>query len=217
MTDKDLARLAAAAPGTDDATKHLSRVEWLEAAINIFVDEGIEAVRITRLAEALAVTRGSFYWHFKDRNDLLGGLISFWSEKNTAALLRATEGVASLDDGILALFELAIDPDRFDPRLDQAMRDWARRSADVRAATHDADRARIASLTAFFQRFGYSDTDAYIRARVFYYTQVGYYALNIQETREQRLRYLEEYYTISTGRPLDPAKAAAFRDRHLPA
>src|SRR5690606_2201368 len=100
-------------------------------------------VRITRLADALSVTRGSFYWHFRDRDDLLDGLINFWAEKNTAAMLAAIENKPSLLEGILGIFDAWLDPERFDPRLDEAMRDWARRSERVRKVVAEADETRV--------------------------------------------------------------------------
>jgi AcrR family transcriptional regulator len=44
---------------------------WIAAATDLLVDKGIDAVRVDPLARQLEVTRGSFYWHFKDRESLL--------------------------------------------------------------------------------------------------------------------------------------------------
>lgn len=195
-------------------TSHLSRQDWLDAGLRLLIEEGVEAVRITRLAEALGVTRGSFYWHFKDRGALLQGLIEVWSAKNTAAMIESVEDAVSLAHGILALFEVWIDPQRFDPRLDQAMRDWARRSSAMRDAVTEADEARVAAITSLFQRFGYKMPEAFIRARIVYFTQVGYYALDLNERLTQRLPYLEAYYEGFTGREIAPETAEAFRKRH---
>ena len=49
----------------DDREKRLTREDWVLAALQVLLKEGIEAVQITALAQALNVTRGSFYWHFK--------------------------------------------------------------------------------------------------------------------------------------------------------
>ena len=195
-------------------TSHLSRQDWLDAGLRLLIEEGVEAVRITRLAEALGVTRGSFYWHFKDRGALLQGLIEVWSAKNTAAVLESVEDAVSLAHGILALFEVWIDPQRFDPRLDQAMRDWARRSSAMRDAVAQADDARVEAITPLFQRFGYKMPEAFIRARIVYFTQVGYYALDLNERLTQRLPYLETYYEGFTGREMASETAEAFRKRH---
>lgn len=193
----------------------LGRADWLRAAERILVARGVEAVRITRLAEELGVTRGSFYWHFKDRSALLDALIARWQAKNTRAVIEAAEDALDLTGGILALFDVWIDVRRFDPRLDSALRDWARRSAAVRKAVEAADKARVRAIADLFARNGYQANDALVRARIIYFGQVGYYALGIRETLLERFRYLEAYFEGFTGRPLDPAIAEAYRAKHL--
>ncbi len=193
----------------------LGRTDWIGAALGLLIEEGIDAVRITRLAEALDVTRGSFYWHFKDRDDLCAAMMAYWERTNTAAVLSAVENSGTLADGILALFDAWLDIARFDPKLDSAMRDWARRSDDVRRAVEQADTARVDAITDLFAAHGYAPAEARIRARVIYFGQVGYYALDIEETLVQRLDNLETYYLAFTGRDLDPELARRYRDRHL--
>ena len=197
------------------AEPRLGRGDWVEAALRVLVEEGVEAVRITRLADGLSVTRGSFYWHFKDRDDLLEALVGRWRRGNTAAVLEQVEGAASLTDGILGLFDVWIDPARFDPRLDSAMRDWARGAPEIRAAVEQADSIRVEAIAELFRRFGYAVPEALIRARVIYFAQVGYYALAIDEPMAERFSYLEAYFTCFTGQSIDPERAAAHRARHL--
>jgi hypothetical protein len=95
------------------------------------------------------------------------------------------------------------------------MRDWARRSEQVRAAVERADEARIAAISDMFEAHGVQTVEAFIRARIIYFTQVGYYALGIEETLVQRFEYLEAYFLGFTGRKLNPDLAAIYRDKHL--
>ncbi len=55
-----------------------SRDDWIEAAWAALGEGGVEAVRVERLARKLDVTKGSFYWHFKDRQDLIDALMDRW-------------------------------------------------------------------------------------------------------------------------------------------
>ena len=202
--------------GAEAATEPpLGRTDWISAALGLLIEEGIDAVRITRLAEALEVTRGSFYWHFKDRDDLCAAMMAYWERTNTAAVLSSVEHSESLADGILALFDAWLDVARFDPKLDSAMRDWARRSGDVKRAVEQADAARVEAISALFEAYDYGPEEARIRARVIYFGQVGYYALGIEETLVQRIDNLETYYLAFTGRDIDPDLAQAYRARHL--
>lgn len=190
--------------------KALQRLDWLRRALDLFVAEGIDAVRITRLADDLQVTRGSFYWHFDNREDLIGALVDFWQRKNTPAFTRAVRDADSLEQGIFNVFELCIDSERFDPRLDLALREWARRSPGIRARVDGADAERIDALRDFFARYDYAATDALIRARVLYFSQIGFYALEVHEPLEQRLAYTEAYFESFTGRRPDPRRCRAF-------
>ncbi len=205
----------AAVESTVAAEPSLTRADWINAALELLYSEGIDAVRITRLADTLDMTRGSFYWHFKDRDDLCAALIAHWERTNTAAVLSAVTDTTSLDEGVLDLFDTWLGGLAFQPRLDSAMRDWARRSGDVHAAVEKADAARIDAIAAMFARHGVDNTEAFIRARIIYFTQVGYYAMGLDETLVQRFEYLEAYYLGFVGRDLDPNLALAYRERRL--
>jgi len=193
----------------------LSRADWLRAACRILIGEGVEAVRITRLTEELNISRGSFYWHFKNRQDLLDNLVAHWREKNTTAIEQAVAELSELDLGILSLFEAWTDPAAFDPGLDFALRDWARRDAALQAEVLEADRKRVAAVEAFYRRCNYPQPEAFIRARVIYFAQIGYFTLVSEEPMAQRMAYLESYYRSFTGRELDPKVAADYRAKYL--
>ena len=64
-----------ATAASEGARASLTPETWIEAATEVLVDQGIDRVRVDVLATQLAVTRGSFYWHFRDREDLLLSLI----------------------------------------------------------------------------------------------------------------------------------------------
>jgi len=214
MSDTRLLRAVAAEGAPAQDRKQLQRFDWLQQALETFVAEGIDAVRITRLADDLGVTRGSFYWHFANRADLIDALVRFWKDKNTAAVRHAVAAADSLESGIFGFFETCIDTARFDPRLDLAVREWARRSNKIRALLDQEDAARIDALQNFYQRFDYAMPEALIRARVLYYSQVGFYALGIDEPLQTRLGYTEAYFECFTGRQPGAGLADAFR-RHI--
>ena len=212
MSDANLLEEIANRGITSPERKQLQRVDWLLKALDIFVAEGIDAVRITRLAEDLGVTRGSFYWHFENREDLISALVSYWKDKNTSAITESVANAANLAEGIFRFFETCIDAALFDPRLDLALREWARRSDSVRNMVDIEDEARIASLREFFNRFGYAMPEALIRARVLYFSQIGFYALEVRESLATRLSYTEAYFECFTGRQLIPSDAEIFRN-----
>ena len=187
-----------------------TRADWLSAAIDALKSRGVEAVQITDLARALGISRGSFYWHFKNRDALLDAILAEWRARNTGVMLDALHGAQSLDDGLLALFSVWLDHTRFDPALDQAVRDWSRHAPTVAALARAEDTARIVAISNFLEWFGFAQPEAFIRARVIYLTQVSYYALGITETVEERLSYLDPYFRCFIGRAPDHVAAQAY-------
>ncbi len=190
---------------------------WVEAAYEGLIEGGVEAVKILPLAKRLRLSRTSFYWHFADRDALLAALIQRWQEKNTGNLIRQTELPApTIAAALLNLFDCWILPELFDSRLDAAMRDWARTNSTLSLAFKDADARRTAAIQAMFERHGFGQDEADIRASAIYLTQVGYIALGTTETLEMRLARIPTYIETFTGQRATETELAAFAARHLP-
>ncbi len=197
--------------GLDDRRLPLAKADWLAAGLRVLADEGIESVQIARLARDLNVTRGSFYWHFSDHNDLLDAIVGEWRRRNSGVMLEALEGSTSLTHGILSLFQVWVDKAPFDPCLDHAMRDWARRSPEIRETVEAEDDSRVEAIARFFRANGYEKTEAFIRARVIYFTQVSYDSMGIEEPMTKRMSYLNAYFRCFTGMEIDEDTARAYR------
>jgi len=194
-----------------ERTAQLGPDDWIGAALSVLIEHGIEAVQITALARKLNVTRGSFYWHFEGRRDLLKALLAEWRARNSGVMLDALAQSDSLETGILDLFSVWVDHTRFDPKLDQAVRDWARRDGALSEALREEDDARVAAIAAFFERFWYAPTEAFVRARVIYFTQLSFYALGIDEPMQSRVGYLDAYFLCFTGRKVDASVSETYR------
>lgn len=186
-----------------------TREDWIAAALDVLVEHGVEAVKILPLADRLGVARSSFYWYFTNRDQLLDVLLEHWQDTNTRTVVEhASRPVADITRAVLAVFECWTDESLFDARLDFAVREWARRSQDVERAVRDADETRAAAIAAMFERHGYGARDALVRARVLYFSQIGYYALELGESLQTRLSYAGDYVAAYTGvRPDDEALA----------
>jgi len=193
----------------------LNRDDWIEAALNLLLKEGIYSVQVTTLAKALGVTRGSFYWHFETRDQLLDSLIAEWRARNTQVIVKAVAESESLEAGILDLFSIWSDHRQFDPELDKAIRNWSNSSPQVWELLQQEDESRVDAIAGFFSRFDYTPNEAFIRARILYFTQLSYYSLNIRERDEKRLGYLGEYFKCFTGREIDPSMKNEFMARFM--
>jgi AcrR family transcriptional regulator len=194
----------------------LTRDDWIAAALDTLIERGVERVKVLPLAKKLNVTRGSFYWHFKHRSELLDTLLEFWNQKNTRGLVtQAAKGNTSITDAVLGVFEIWTNEEKFDPKLDFAIREWARRSNRVRTIVEAADTERVEALKQMFSRAGYRETEAFIRARILYYMQIGYFALSVRESLEQRVGYARDYLYGFTGVEPDKEAVETFQKRAL--
>ncbi len=66
----------------------LTREDWIESAQRILIKGGIDTVRVDNLAKELTITRGSFYYHFKSREDLLQSLLANWRARATENIIQ---------------------------------------------------------------------------------------------------------------------------------
>lgn len=178
----------------------VTREDWLNVALDILVSEGVAQVKVLSISDRLGVSRSSFYWYFKSRKDLLAALLADWEQTNTALLIRhANMPAATITEAVCNLSRCWIDPALFNHQLDFAIREWARRDGAVRRRIDQTDTARVAAFSALFERFGYDPDEAEVRARVMYFMQVGYYALELSEPIEERLKRVKNYVLSFTG------------------
>ncbi len=203
-------------PDTLPGNTKVTRQDWLDAAQAILVSDGVERVKVLTLAQRLDVSRSSFYWYFQSRKELLTALLDHWIATNTKALVSHSHAdQPTITAAICNVFICFIDEARFNNRLDFAVRDWARRSPDVRKVLRQSDDQRLDALATMFSRHGYTPEDARIRARVLYYMQIGYTDADLQETTQERLDQVAQYIFAFTGKHASQGEMAQFRDTVL--
>jgi AcrR family transcriptional regulator len=182
----------------------LGRQDWIEVGLVVLAESGVEAVRVEPLAKRMKVTKGSFYWHFKDRNDLLDAILAQWVEVDTD---RVIERVNQLDvdpkTKLLHLFELAIADDSLTPGLadgsiENAIRAWATNDAKVAAVLEQVDRQRLDYTKDLFLEIGFPEVEALVRARLAYYSLVGEFAIGVRTNQAERLVEIRLQHSILT-------------------
>ncbi|MEG3153641.1 TetR/AcrR family transcriptional regulator [Sphingomonas sp. RB1R13] len=169
------------------------------AALKMLIEGGVASLQINALAQRLGVTRGGFYWRFRNRQDLLNHLLDHWESTNSRNFLVALERSGTPKERYRRLVRLFIDEKDFNPALDGAVRQWGSIDQAVRARVRENDEQRIAALQKLFLEAGQETDEAMIRARIVYFHQVGYYTLGLEETRARRLTLIPLYDRILTG------------------
>lgn len=188
--------------------------QWLATAREALIEEGIAGVKVDRLAKKLGVTRGGFYHHFKNHKDLLDRLLAHWAQSNVFAPM--IPEVKSPQDAVMAFNALAehlITETDFSPEYEIAVREWARVNDSVKEAVDALDNNRMSDIANWFIALGCDAEEASIRARVFYFHQIGFYSLGYHGTHDktERLRLIPIYMRILCGRRFQDAAEAEAR------
>ena len=194
-----------------------SRQLWLDAAVGLLKSSGIESVKVMPLAHYLGFSRTGFYSHFDSREALLDDIVTDWENKNTKALVsKASTYALTISEALLNLFDCWFDEDLFDGQLDMAIRSWARNDAALQLKLDEADQKRLQAIARLFLKFGFSESQAEVRAMTVMYTQIGYIAMNVIEPLEQRLKRASGYVEVVTGMLPTQQETERFIARHTP-
>lgn len=184
----------------------------MRAARLALLNSGPDSVRVEKLARKLSVTKGSFYWHFKNRKELLEALLSEWEEE-TATLIAAALTNRDAEQGLRGLLETVkktvVLSEQGEAPSDAAMFAWASMSTDVAQRVNQVERKR---LQFFTQLTGRPD-----RAELAYYAYLGFI------TRRRRVPaaavgfplLAEMLFDLLTGRhALRKTKSISRKKRH---
>jgi AcrR family transcriptional regulator len=179
----------------ENASK-LGRQDWLAIGIQTLVEKGIEAVRVDPLAKLLNVTRGSFYWHFKNRDDLLEEILREWEARNTKSIIEQIEGLNSSPVAkLLSLLEIAAEDDNL---LEKAVRVWSVNDARAAVVIAQVDEQRLDYLQNLFLQLGFSAVDAKVRAQIAYSVRLGWFVMASSSDGSERLTEIRLVHAILT-------------------
>ncbi|RVI81920.1 TetR/AcrR family transcriptional regulator [Sinorhizobium meliloti] len=157
-----------------------TKADWVAAGLSALTAGGIEAVRVERLAVILGVSKGPFYWRFKNRGELLEAIIEFWKRDFTADLIEQTSHFDTPRERLEALAELAVvsTSGALDvAKTECALRAWAAQDPLPRAAVREVDAMRTKHLTEEFKLLGAPHPLAEQLAKAIYLALLGLYTV----------------------------------------
>ncbi len=196
--------------GTGTTTRRrLTRQDWITAALAVIAEGGLAAVAVEPLAARLGTSKGSFYWHFENRDALLSCALAHWEQQYTAAvtaentraaadpvhrlrlLIRRVTALAEADSVYVALIATADHP-AVAPVL-------------TRITEH-----RIEYTAALFRDIGFPEREARYRSLLAYSAHLGHTELArsapgaLPRGRATREAYLQHVVTtLITPRDAD--------------
>jgi AcrR family transcriptional regulator len=158
-------------PTKTPARAPLSREDWVRAAIEVMIDSSVEQVRVEAIARELGVSKGSFYWHFRNRDDLLESVLEIWTQEATLSVdERVLRRATTPAERLLMFLRLPLSSKRASKAsdLELAILGWARRSRMAEDAVAKVDQLRVEQLTRQFGQLGLNPEQSEFRAHVAY-------------------------------------------------
>ncbi|TCM12731.1 TetR family transcriptional regulator [Novosphingobium sp. PhB165] len=152
----------------------MDRAAWVAAALKMLAKNGIDGVRVEVLARKLGVTKGSFYWHFKDRPDLYDAMLEHWRQHVVTQIIDRLNAIDLPQERYHCMMRLPFDRHRPDFDMELAIRLWARRDERAAAALAVADETRIQFIVDVLVAAGAPSASARSRAvLIFSFLRVG--------------------------------------------
>ncbi len=146
---------------------------WVEAALEALASGGPEEIRIEALATQLGVSKGGFYWHFKNRAALLEAMLDHWEQSVVGDVIAEVED-SSKDprEKLRHLFQMAASAPELLP-IELALRDWSRRDKEVATRLHRVDNQRMEYLRALFTPICADEDDVEARSTLVFSLFIG--------------------------------------------
>lgn len=175
--------------------RRLTARDWVDAALIALGEGGLAAVAVEPLAKRLNTTKGSFYWHFANREALIDAVLKRWEELNTESVIKEVNDEPDPERRLRNLFKAvpaATDGDPIEVVLVGNVR-----HPQVAAVLRRVTERRIDYVTQIFAELGFPADEARRRAVMIYTSHLGHTHLMhaapdvLPAGRDERKRYLD--------------------------
>ncbi len=147
-------------------SRGVSREQWLQAALEVLDETGIDGVTIDGLSRQLGISRSGFYWHFRNRNELLDSLLNYWAHELTEVVVNNPEVLAmDAKTRLRTAAEMILKHDL--ARYDLAVRLWARRNKDAACIVRKVNQFRMDFIRNALEELGFRGNELEMRTMQF--------------------------------------------------
>ena len=177
----------------------VSKGEWLEAGLELISHGSISQVTVEGLARSLGIAKAGFYWHFKNRDDLLRQMLNYWVHEVTEVITENPQ-ILELDPRgrLVATAEMVVGYDL--TRYEIAIRQWALRDSTAARAVRKVNRLRLEFIRSAFHELGFEGDDAEMRAMLFVCYQTWEAAMFRDISRKRRRQMIAKRVKLLTSR-----------------
>ena len=148
----------------------LTKSDWIRHGLRTLAKDGANALKVGPMSTALNVSRGSFYWHFRDIADFRSQLLRSWQERSTDRVIQELEAQKAQPGRLKHLLKRALTTKR---GLDRAIRSWAAEDQDVAKVVATVDDRRVAYIASMLVASGVESRQAHPRAAFMYWAYLG--------------------------------------------
>ena len=170
-------------------TDRLTKQDWIRHGLRTLAADGANAIKIAPMATKLKVSRGSFYWHFRDVADFRSQILQSWQEHSTAQVIQQIDAEAE-PDRLKQLLERAFGGERRKGSdqdgswsVERAIRSWAEEDAGVSELVASVDASRVSYIVKLLTLSGLDARSALPRATFLYWAYLGQYFVLDQTQR----------------------------------
>jgi len=146
--------------------KRVSKDEWLARALEVLSAEGVSGLRIERLARDLDISKSGFYWHFKDRSDLLRQLLDYWAYEYTEVVTQFQELNRVDPESRLNMIADMIRKHNL-TKFDLSIRAWAEHDEMAAEMMAKVYHKRLSFLRGIFRELGFKGDELEMRTLLF--------------------------------------------------
>lgn len=167
---------------------------WIEIGLQTLKNEGLNKFSVEAIARQVGVTKGSFYWHFKDREQFFKAIVDYWLEKQQQIVEDFAQ--KSFSDAKQQLWDVMHFMLTKNADHDVAMRSWVQHYDYAQKAVKQVDKLRLNYLETLFKQIGLNKDHAKLRAQMLYFYQIGEYTILTQERQSMRARLNNLHYQL---------------------
>ena len=189
-------------PVAQSATKKkerstLSAGDWEQAALVLIAEKGIRAVAVESLARRIGVTKGSFYWHFTNRNDFVAILIEHWDMKFTDTVIKHMENFEGTTRERLLELMLLITRTQL-AQYDFAIHTLAQNEPQAFPLIKEVMRKRFAYVASLFSAMGFKGNELKFRSRATVMFMIQEQNSLLKESKEVQLKRIRLAHALFT-------------------
>ncbi|NNE05262.1 MAG: TetR/AcrR family transcriptional regulator [Xanthomonadales bacterium] len=181
----------------------LTARDWERGALEMIAEQGVASLAVEPLARRMGITKGSFYWHFANREALLEQALQRWEEHDARNLNTALGAIAKPRDRLISFFR-RVGQERLTHDVYSALCAAADHAQVIPVLDRVAER-RMRHIAAAFEELGFTTGRARHRAQLVYSVYLGFLQLQRQKQAPELSSNAFEDYVDHVIETLVPA------------